>query len=82
MTDTDIVTRLAEEAYDQAQYPDFIEAVNIDAPITRHNVFGKFVRVFAALVAEECAKVADDQAMWKGTTPAHCASAIRAKFKA
>jgi hypothetical protein len=34
----------------------------------------------AALVAEHCAKIADNQATWKGTTPAHCARAIRSRF--
>jgi hypothetical protein len=61
MTDLDLVARLAKEAYDSAQYPDFIEAVNIDAPIKRHNVMAKFAREFAALVAGECARIIEAQ---------------------
>ena len=82
MTDTDIVTRLAREA-----------GLEVSDLPPEHQAWGLYARVhlarFAALVAEECAKVCDNnvppieryqEQRAAGNTARDCAAAIRARF--
>lgn len=89
MTDTDIVTRLAREAGLELD-GDMWFSDHSNDPMECIDVRHVDLARFAALVAEECAKVCEseaDDAMRQGeggceTGANACARAIRAKFKA